>query len=291
MEKIISDEATKYLLIFGGGAVALYMLIVRFVVKLKGAFKPYQKTTIMYVVAAMLLFAITALLAYPGFIRNTFNAFILFQVIFLLMGTLHVYYMQQKIKWITESKTFVPELLFTILTCIFGCIGFLLVYRFLNNDGLNYVMAASAIFFIIPFFFYKTFLRATSIPPKIVKEWFYPVQQEVGEPDEAKLKNLLVISFEFKKQVNDGAITNFRAKAPADMDFGQLFYYFINDYNERHPESKVQFINDSGEPNGWVFYKKPRWSTIMTDYIDADKTIFNNHIRENDVIICNRSLI
>lgn len=226
MEKIISDEATKYLLLFGGGAVALYMLIVKFVVKLKGAFKPYQKATILYVLTAMLLFAVTAFLAYPEFIRNTFNAFILFQVIFLLMGTLHVYYMQQKIKWISESKTFVPELLFTVLTCVFGCIGFLLVYRFINNDGLNYVMAASAIFFVIPFFFYKTFLRATSIPPKIVKEWFYPVQQEVAEPEESKLKNLLVISFEFKKQLNDGAITNFRAKAPSDINWPAVLLFY-----------------------------------------------------------------
>ena len=111
------------------------------------------------------------------------------------------------------------------------------------------------------------------------------------DPDESKLKNLLVISFEFKKGINDSSITNFRAKAPVDMDFGQLFYYFINDYNERHPDSKIQYVNGSGEPNGWIFYKKHRWNTLTTQYVDAGKTIFNNHIKENDVIICNRSLV
>ena len=99
------------------------------------------------------------------------------------------------------------------------------------------------------------------------------------------------IRFEFKKKINDGAITNFRAKAPVDMYFGELFYYFINDYNERHPDGRVEYVNGSGEPNGWVFYKKPRWHTLGTSYIDAEKTIFNNHIKENDVIICSRSLI
>ena len=151
-------------------------------------------------------------------------------------------------------------------------------------------MAGSILFFVIPLFINYTFTKAIAVPPKIFKEWYYPVDQEIEDPDDSKLKNLLVISFQFQKQNNDPHITNFRAKAPTDMEFGQLFYYFINDYNERHPNSKVQFVNGSGEPNGWIFYKKPKWYSIMTDYIDADKTIYNNRIRENDVIVCARSL-
>ena len=159
-----------------------------------------------------------------------------------------------------------------------------------NLDGLGFMMAGSLLLFVIPFLVYHTFDKAISIPPKIIKEWYYPVDREIEEPDDSKLKNLLVISFEFQKKTNDEHITNFRAKAPSDMEFGQLFYYFINDYNERHPNSKIQFINGSGEPQGWIFYKKPNWRSVMTRYINADKSIYNNHIKENDVIICARSL-
>ena len=55
------------------------------------------------------------------------------------------------------------------------------------------------------------------------KKWFYPVSQEMDEPDEHKLKNLLVISFVIQKKRNDTHQTNFRAKAPIDMELGELF--------------------------------------------------------------------
>ena len=114
---------------------------------------------------------------------------------------------------------------------------------------------------------------------------------EIEEPEDSKLKNLLVISFEFQKKIYDAHLTNFRAKAPVDMEFGQLFYYFINDYNERHTDNKIQYINQGGAPHGWIFYKRPRWYSLFTNYVDAEKTIYNNRIRENDVIICTRSQI
>ncbi|MFT3701411.1 MAG: TssN family type VI secretion system protein [Agriterribacter sp.] len=292
MEKMISDELTKYLIVLGGTAVALYIIVTKLITKIKGAYKPFKKQTIYYLIFAVLVFALLTVIAYPSVIAKPFTAFIIFQISFLLLGTAHAYYIRSSIKWATGSDAFVPSLLFTLLVAIFGCIGFLLAYRFLmNKNGLEFIMATSIMFFIIPFFFYHTFLKAISIPPKIMKEWFYPLKQEVDDPDESKLKNLLVISFEFKKKYGDQAITNFRAKAPVDMDFGELFYYFINDYNERHPDSKVEFVNGTGEPNGWIFYKKQKWHTIKTNYIDADKTVFNNHIQENDIIICSRSLI
>ena len=291
MEKMISDELTKYLIVLGGGAVALFIIITKLITKFRGAFKPYKKQTIVYLLTGLLLFALMAVLAYPSVIQQPFTAFIIFQLCFLLLGSAHVYQLQHHIRWANADKSFLPELLFTVLVSVFGCIGFLLMYRLVNKNGLEFVMAGSILCFIVPFSFYHTFLKAISVPPKILKEWFYPLQQEMEDPDESKLKNLLVISFEFKKGINDSSITNFRAKAPVDMDFGQLFYYFINDYNERHPDSKIQYVNGSGEPNGWIFYKKHRWNTLTTQYVDAGKTIFNNHIKENDVIICNRSLV
>ncbi len=72
------------------------------------------------------------------------------------------------------------------------------------------------------------------------------------------------------------------------MELGELFYYFINDYNERHPQGQIMFSNGTGKPYGWMFYKKPKWYTILTTYMDSDKTIYLNRIRENDVIVCSR---
>lgn len=290
MEKVINNELARFLILLGAGVIGLTILLAKLVTKVKGAFQPYKKATLLYLITSLLFFGAIAITAHPSLFPKPFTTLIIFQAYFLLLGTAHIYFMRQNLRWSGTENSFYLELLFTVLVSLYGFLAFIFIYHWLNKNGLHYIMAASILFFIIPFFIYNTFTKAISIPPKILKEWFYPVDKEIKEPDDTKLKNLLVISFEFQKLANDPNITNFRARAPIDMEFGQLFYYFINDYNERHPDSKIQFINRTGEPNGWVFYKKSKWYSVLTDYIDAEKTIFNNKIRENDVIICTRSL-
>jgi hypothetical protein len=207
--------------------------------------------------------------------------------------------MHRFLTWTGKEKSFWPEFLFTIILAMLVSICFIVVYRLFNTvttkvgifgiKGFELIMPISAGIFIIPVFFYHAFRKAVAVPPKIIRQWRYPVDKEIAEPDESKMKNLLVISFEFQKQQGDLHFTNFRAKAPTDMEFGQLFYYFLNDYNERNPNSRIDLINSAGLPYDWIFFKKARWYSFITQYIDTDKTIFINNVRENDVIICSRS--
>ena len=291
MEKVITNEMTKFLIFLAAGVAALTAVVSNRISKTKGSIRPYRKQTLLYMLVAFFFFAIIGFTAHPSFVVDSTTILIIFQAYFLLLGVGHYYYMHEYLLWSGDKRAFGLELLFTLLLSLLGAIGFLLIYRLINKNGLQYIMSGSILFFIIPFLIIHTFRRAIAIPPKIVKEWFYPVEQEVEEPEESKMKNLLVISFEFRKMTTDPHFTNFRAKAPVDMEFGKLFYFFINDYNERHPNGKIHFINESGEAHGWIFYKKPRWHTFITQYIDGEKTIFTNHIRENEVIICERSLI
>jgi hypothetical protein len=291
MEKIISNDLAKLAIIMVAGVLGLTALLAKQIASARGAFKPYRKKTLIYLIFALLFFSVIALAAHPLLIDNPFTSLICFQAYFLLLGIAHLHYMRANLAWSGDEKAFVPEMIFTIVVALFGAIGFILLYSFFSNkDELRYVMAGSVLLFIIPFFFVRTFKKAIEIPPKILKEWFYPIKEEIEEPDDSKLKNLLIISFEFQKRLQENKLTNFRAKAPSDMEFGQLFYYFINDYNDRHPDSKVEYSNGNGKPHGWIFYKKPQWYSITTQYIDVDKSIFNNNIKENDVIICTRSL-
>jgi hypothetical protein len=288
MEKVVTNEMSKFLIILSVGLIALSALLSQMVSRIRGSFKPFQKATIAYLLVSLLVFALIALASQIDFFSDPVNYFIFSQVSFLLLGIANFYLMHRYLRWSGDEKSFWQGLLFTLIESLLGCIGYTLVYRMLHQDGMEYFMAASICFFIIPMLFFYSFIKALSIPPKIMRQWFYPVHEEIGEPDENKLKNLLIISFEFQKQTGDPHYTNFRAKAPGDMEFGSLFYYFINNYNERHPDNKIQFINNSGEPHGWIFYKKPRWYSFFTDYKDPEKSIYNNNIRENDVIICSR---
>jgi hypothetical protein len=290
MERVITSELTKYLILFAAGVVGIAALVINLISRVRGSFKPYQKATLLYILTGLLFFSLIALAAWPPIAGQPFTMLIIFQAWFLLLGTLHFYTMRQYLAWTGDRKSFLSELLFTIMLGLFGGIGFLIIYHLLSRTGLEYVMAGSILFFLLPFLFFQTFRSAVAIPPRIVKEWFYPVNEYIDEPEDSKMRNLRVISFEFQKRTHDPHFTNFRAKAPADMDFGDLFYYFINDYNERHSNSRIEVADHQGDPHGWIFYKKGRWFTVVTNYIDAEKTIHNNKIRENDVIICTRSV-
>lgn len=291
MERVIDNEMAKFLICAGAALAALGALFFTMVDKAKGSVKPYVKPTLLYMLVALVFFMLIPLVIRHSLIPNLEVAFILYQVYFLLLGLAHQYYMQRLLLWSTGPKAFYLQIVFTLLLSAVCAVAFALIYKVVHHNGMQLLITASILLFIVPLLLFQTFREAISIPAKVVKEWFYPVGGEVEEPEDAKMKNLLVISFEFKKQTEDPHFTNFRARAPVDMEFGKLFYFFINDYNERHPSGRIHFVNGAQEPHGWIFYKKPKWSSVVTRYIDGEKTIFNNRIRENDVIICERSLI
>jgi hypothetical protein len=290
MEKIVANELTKTLIILGIVVTSISILLFRMISKVRGGFNAYMKATLVYLLLMFIAFSFVACLVYLAPLRDLLVFYIIFQCCFLLLGIGHVNWMREFLKWSGDSKAVWMELIFTVVTGLTGSIGFIIVYRLFNTGGLEYDMATCIISFIIPWFVDQTFRRSISIPPKIFKQWFYPVEEEVEEPDERKLKNLLLISFEFQKNFIEQHYTNFRAKAPVDMKMSEVFFFFLNDYNERHPNDKIQFINERGESFGWIFYKKPKWYTLITRFVDPDKTVFINCIKENDVIICSRSL-
>ena len=285
---MLTPDLNRLLLYMGISLISFSAIIGLVARKIRSSFKPFSKKAIWYLIIAVAVFALTGLFIAVGFFSNYNRYFIFFQILFLLYGGLHVYLMQQKMAWGKDKQTFLPDLIYTIIIMIGGAICFVLAYRWVNREGLELSMMFSTLFFIIPLFVWHTFQSALAIPPKVLNQWYYPVHEPMEDPEESKLKNMLLISFEFQKNEHDTYFTNFRAKAPVDMELGELFYYFINDYNERHPQGQILFSNGTGRPHGWMFYKKPKWYTILTTYMDADKTIFLNRIRENDVIVCSR---
>lgn len=290
MENVFTGEVLKMLGILGLGGFSLMAIMSRIVGKIRGSFQPYIKPSIFYLLAASLIFALLGFLGYSAFFSNPLRTFIIIQLLFILLGSLHIYCMQKYLPYTVGPKSIGVSIIFTLVVSLFGFMVFVVVFKWINRDGYHYITGAAILFFIIPYFVYQCFLKAIAMPPKIFTEWFYPVHVSIKDPEEDKLKNMLVISFEFQKKLNEPHFTNFRAKAPRDMEFGQLFYYFINDYNERHPNGKIEFADKNLSAYGWIFYQKPAWYTINTKYIDADKTFYANRIRENEVVVCRRSL-
>lgn len=277
---------SKVLFTLGAAGVGTFALMSRMITALKGSFKPYLVSTLVYLLVALLIFSLIACkINFPLF-KDPNAFFIFFQICFLLLGTVHLHFMNKKLEWSCEEKSFLQQLLFTITLTVFGCICFLLIFRFFNPGEWQYLMAASICFFIVPFFVFHTFLSAIAIPLKRLKLWYLPDSEEELDPRE--MIDVILVSFEIEKQPGDRYYSNIPATVPSAMKFEKLFYYFIKQCNEQPKKGKIQLTDEYGEPQGWMFFKKRKWYSLKTQYIDPEQAIYSNKIKRNDIIVCKR---
>jgi hypothetical protein len=143
--------------------------------------------------------------------------------------------------------------------------------------------------FFIPILVLYTFEAAYKIPLPVFTTWHYPVNQTIDLPDERPNEKLVVIAFEIAKQSSEPVKTNFRAKGPEAMQLGDLYYHFLNDYNELHSETPIEFVDNYSSPQEWWFRTKPKWYQ-KNKILDPDLSVRDNKIKENTIIICERIL-
>jgi hypothetical protein len=202
------------------------------------------------------------------------------------LGILHHYLGRKILPWTRKAKVF-WVFLYNLVIAAIGSIAYLWGYYFLSEKDFNPSFLYTGTFFLLPSLIYYAFEALNEIPRKEFKKWYYPIGQAIDDPSDRELEGPFVISFEFEKKFDDINVTSFRAKAPRYMKFGRLFYFFINDYNSRHPESKIEYVYDKSKPYGWVFYIKPTWYGSV-HFINSEETIAENKIEENSVIVCKR---
>ena len=189
---------------------------------------------------------------------------------------------------LSEDETdFFSEFFFSLIFTFLGLVAFMhVVDKF--RAPFSYIFATASVFFLLPTLAYKMYEIATLIPVPIYKTWKYPVGLNITDPTQQELLQPVIISFEFRKKSSDSEITNFRVKAPKPMTFSKLFYFFILDYNERHPESTIEVVDRRSQvPSDWIFHTKPNIIGSVR-HVDFDQTIAANKIKENTVIICKR---
>jgi len=271
------------------GLIIISTLIMMLMTKLRKLFTKNKKRAFLYALFILATFALTGLLSSSKVLNDTpLNSYFGFQFVFLLLGVLHLYIMRKYFPDLSENKSdFFSEFMFTLAYTCVGLIAFLqIVNRF--KSPFSYVFMASTIMFILPTLIYKMYEFAMQIAVPIYKSWIFPLGKNIKDPTKEELINPRVISFEFRKKKGERDITNFRVKAPQAMEFSKLFYFFIIDYNERHPESKIEFLDEkSQQPSSWVFHIKPKWWSPI-NHINFTQTVDANNIMEDNVIICRR---
>lgn len=245
-----------------------------------------SKKLIFYILLSAVILAVPALL---GFINYWFMPYlyIILQVVYLLLGIYNMQLVKNIFPKLAE-KPFYVNFSFTFVITFIGAAFFSLVFNLLNE--LQYGLWASTclLTFMFPPLFYETYKKYMDIPVEIYKIWKYSDRVDLSSFELMNYDKLMVIEIEVFKNVNDKIPTKIKAKTPDNMAFGIWFQKFLHDYNQKFPSTPIQ-INDEEREYGWIFYYK-RSFFHFRKYIDYDRTVAENNIKEKFVIVAKRVL-
>jgi hypothetical protein len=259
------------------------MMLVAVVNKLRPG---VQKKKIFYYVIAHVIPLGLALLLLELNQTDRFKSFVIFQIISFVLGILHTWLMFKLFAWAKKDK-FWAEFWFSLAMVFFIGVGLLGVATWREWVGLGFLLPTALLFYLVPFLMLSTFESFILIPVDRYKLWYYPVGGDVPNPLEFDLTDhMKIIAFEFEPQ--EGSVPlNIKIKAPERMELGHYFMSFIEQYNLRNPEKEIKIYSESGSLEGWLFKLKRSWFKSELVF-DAEMTINDNGIKENDVIIVER---
>lgn len=282
LKKINDGQAIIYLL-----AIIVITMIITVVTgskvpKLKQAKKKY----IIYILVHALIFLIFGVIIFNLKNVTITNIFYSFQFYFLVAGSIHLASYHQYFNKFDNNKNYF-EILISLISSMYIAAFLCAVVGYFDEFNYFFYLSSTLLSFSIPTFSYILFEKSVSIPAKLHKRWFYPLNSKYPSPVASEMRNIIILNLVFQKKANENQITNFKVKAPKAFDFGRLFFYFINDYNDKNPNSKIIFLDNKEQPFGWYFYTKPKWYG-SSDYIDPDLAIDTNNLKDGETIICQR---
>ena len=282
--------AIKFFLIYLGSLFMFSIVLLTIVKKFAQSFGGSGKRAVIYGALSSIL-ASGAAYAATFVSDQLFTVFWFLAGIFLLFGIVHMLMVHKKYFSPTPEnarKIFVGELIFALSVILFTVLIFSSLQYFLKDKSfLFYPMTMSTLAFFVPLLFVHTFQAAYSIPSPVFSTWVYPLDNPIPLPDDNPREKLLVIGFEITKKATDSKRTFFRAKAPENILLGELYYHFINDYNELQSETPIEFGNNKNEAYEWAFRLKTKWFQT-TSILDPSLSVKDNGIKENSVIVCER---
>ncbi|MEC3874184.1 TssN family type VI secretion system protein [Chryseobacterium salviniae] len=289
IKKYITNLFDPQLLIIVLVAIAVCIILTMiFSQKAKEFKQRYRSKFYIYLFSVAFIYAIIALLGYNRLFQgNNLYEFFFYQMCSLIIGIIHCYVYRGYFDKFELRKPG-NEYLFAVVSVFYASVPFMLIYSFLNGTDLVYLMLGHFIVFFIPTFLNDTFNRAMNIPPKVYVTWQFPenYKETVGLSDD-EWRDMVVFTYVMDKDKNARKYSVYRAKGPTRLDFGRLFYNFVVDYNQRHPEDQIQ-VEDENGLFSWVFFLQPKWYE-STKYIDPNLTLYMNGIEENSVVFCMRT--
>lgn len=212
----------------------------------------------------------------------------LLQLVILLLGWLYAAMLPKWLKWYDAESRW-QSILILVVTAAIGA-GAIMALRWVPWAK-NYLppagFTAAVIPFLVPYCFWEAYRAWQAIPAKQYKLWHY--NPLAASPDLARmdLNNFMVVHFWMTRRYGESLFHDFSSKAPHQMRLSDLFAIFLTDYNKLKPDQSLQYIDNQGQPFGWLFYAKRPWWRVR-HYYDPDYTFQDNFLRQGSIIVAQR---
>ena len=265
-----------------GGVILALKFLGRFVPALKKHFKKF----LIYCLLASLIIGVFVAILYN--LKQSEVLFRYFSIVsfMLLLGGLHVFFYRQQFDRM-DDESYLKELVIAIIAGAFLMLPIILIVSYYSDFHFLYNYFIGILAFILPTSIYGLFNYSVSIPSKIYSKWYYPLDNRYEAPKHYELTNMMILNFMFYKNKNEQHLTSFKVKAPKDMNFGRLFYFFVNDYNLKNAKNKIEMLQDTDDPYGWYYTTKPKWYG-GSKHINSEITVENNNLKDGDSVVCQR---
>lgn len=242
---------------------------------------------LLYVVGTVLGFGLLGLAA----VRSSWPyplAFGLLQLALVLLGWLYAAQLVRWLPWLPATSPW-PAGLALALTAIVGGGAIWALHwlpwaqGYLPPAG----FAMAVIPFVLPFFFWQSYLAWRAIPPRQYKLWYYNPLTPGPDLTRMDLNHFMVVHFWMTRRVGESFYHDFSSKAPYQMRLNELFAIFLTDYNRLKPDQALQYVDNQGQAFGWLFYAKHPWWRSR-HYYDPDRTFEDNFLRQGSIIVARR---
>jgi len=256
-----------------------------YLAKVKDAGKN-KKKLFLYMAVTGILIGLVSFIGYIEFTKLSLWIFIGAQLWLLAIGILHALFFEEIIELDNRNT---GKILFTLALCFFGFGVLVLSHNLLISKPFPRVYLFPALFFLAPTFVIIAFNYFVKIPVKVYKAWDFPPAGTLSDPSDNEMADPIIVNFGIRKQCTDSR-TIFKAKAPIGMELGRLFYFFVMDYNSRHPENPVLIEDNDHKPFRWSFFIS---GGIFSGkkHLDPEISVLENKIKENASVTCERIIL
>jgi hypothetical protein len=242
---------------------------------------------VLYILATVLGFGLLGLAA----VRSPWSyplTFGLLQAAVLLLGWLYAAQLPRWLPWLAPGSRWQAGLALVLTAAlgagaIWGLRWLPWAQGYLPPSG--FVMGVTT--FPWPFFFWQAYQAWRAVPPRRYKLWYYNPLAPSPDLSRMDLNHFMVVHFWMTRRAGESLYHDFSSKAPYQMRLGDLFAIFLTDYNQLKPDQALQYVDDQGQPFGWLLYAKQPWWR-RRHYYDPDRTFQDNFLRQGSIIVAQR---